>query len=1018
MSHLPVIACIFLVLPSPGVEAPYPQRLLKAVTEDPETARRVVEERPHEALAMFHFYMSSSIRWELEGDLERARYFRTFARRLAPVYDAVEGGEFLTTAVTMYDDIACHHARRKVSADGLFREAEQAYAEGRLHVASDKAAEALEVYEAIGDLRGQALAHHLLSTLPAGLRGGNTMEDAIDAACQLFRAGGDAWREAEVREQRATLLHRRGYLRLALTDVQRVRSLYLRTGREERAWKPRLQGAVLLLQIGQLQKGLEEATACEAHYKSSGSPGELAFARSQVAAGLISGGRYAEGIQRFQMARESLERAGSPAEDSARLHLQFGGALDEVGLYDRAERHLRRALELARAAHEVEVLGAALNARSRLELDRGEPGTAAEFAAQARELPLESLVERARSEHLLGLSLLTRGESSGLEHLVAGAGLFEATGDMLGRLSCELDTASALLGSGRIDEAEERFERVLEGSAAFQEVAWRAHAGLGAVREQGGDAPGAIAAYREAVASLRGLLLRTVAPSLRAIYRESRLSPMRRLVTLLARRGDVEEALREAQYSKAIGAATRFEPVRPRLLEGVSPALTRERQSLLEELESVNRSLDRLPRDADPAVLELKARDLRRSYEELLLRIDLERSGFGEAFGVLRPLDIAAVERTLAADGGQAALCYLVTEEVVHLWTIRPGKLTHREIPIGIDALRHLLDRLRVPFTRFRGGHVDLTHLSFDTRAASRLQELLVAPALEELEGISRVFVVPDGPLHHLPFEALVTRGHRGRIRQPLFSEYRDCEYLVERWAISYLPSLRLLEQSAGWTFREGADVLILADPEGRRTDDLQGLRAGRGGALPSAREEARAITRALVQGRVTVLLGRQATEGAFRKQLRGSKLVHLATHAWVRDGSPLFSGIQLAADPDNDGLLEAHELLDFELGGALIVLSGCETANGPLRNGEGLESLARAWLLTGATGVVGSLWRVDDASALLMQRFYQELARGASPPRALQRAKVALIRGEEGAGYVYALPYFWAPFVLTGALH
>ena len=88
---------------------------------------------------------------------------------------------------------------------------------------------------------------------------------------------------------------------------------------------------------------------------------------------------------------------------------------------------------------------------------------------------------------------------------------------------------------------------------------------------------------------------------------------------------------------------------------------------------------------------------------------------------------------------------------------------------------------------------------------------------------------------------------------------------------------------------------------------------------------------------------------------------------------------------------------------------------------------MARAFLYSGARGVVASLWRVEERTAVeTMQAFYRRaLVEGLPPSRALREAKLAVRRsatkrgvwGEEGAGAVdSAHPFFWAPFVYIGS--
>ena len=63
---------------------------------------------------------------------------------------------------------------------------------------------------------------------------------------------------------------------------------------------------------------------------------------------------------------------------------------------------------------------------------------------------------------------------------------------------------------------------------------------------------------------------------------------------------------------------------------------------------------------------------------------------------------------------------------------------------------------------------------------ARRLYELLVKPAEEQLHGVRRLCIVPDGALWNVPFQAL-HQGARG--------------YLLEQYALFYAPSLSVLRE-------------------------------------------------------------------------------------------------------------------------------------------------------------------------------------------------------------------------------
>ncbi len=96
-----------------------------------------------------------------------------------------------------------------------------------------------------------------------------------------------------------------------------------------------------------------------------------------------------------------------------------------------------------------------------------------------------------------------------------------------------------------------------------------------------------------------------------------------------------------------------------------------------------------------------------------------------------------------------------------------------------------------------------------------------------------------------------------------------------------------------------------------------------------------------------------------------------------------------------------------------LVTISACYGAGERAYSGEGLVGLAWAFLRAGAHNVIAGLWEVTDASTeQLMDRFYDELGKGADPDVALRAAKLSLLRGS-----AYHNPFYWAPFQLyTGS--
>ena len=145
-----------------------------------------------------------------------------------------------------------------------------------------------------------------------------------------------------------------------------------------------------------------------------------------------------------------------------------------------------------------------------------------------------------------------------------------------------------------------------------------------------------------------------------------------------------------------------------------------------------------------------------------------------------------------------------------------------------------------------------------------------------------------------------------------------------------------------------------------------------------------------------------------------------MATHGVLNARNPMFSRLELArprgrGGSGDDGRLEAHELLGLVVRSPLVFFSGCETGAGrfwtddPAR-GTGDHTLAQAALSAGATNVISTLWRIDDAGAAeFARRFYTQLARHPVS------AALAAAQREMAADPRYESPYFWAGYTLSG---
>jgi len=391
-------------------------------------------------------------------------------------------------------------------------------------------------------------------------------------------------------------------------------------------------------------------------------------------------------------------------------------------------------------------------------------------------------------------------------------------------------------------------------------------------------------------------------------------------------------------------------------------------------------------------------------------------------------------------------LSYIIGESESYLFSVgRDDDLRVRTLPIGETELRQWIQKFRGLIAEARPGTV-LAELRAAERyrVSKELYNLLVAPAADRIEKADRVLIVADGPLHYLPFAALVREvpGEGGHLQGQYLAEWKPFHSMLSATVYAEIKKDRRDPSKAP----ESVPLLLGAfgDPRlppgfpGKTPEQIIDIRvrsAVRRGILnfeplPSTRREVEGIAALFPPEQVAIFLGAEATEERAKAIGKGARILHFATHARLDELFPLNSALVLTMpegfpeDRDN-GLLQVWEIFErVRLDADLVVLSACDTGLGEEQGGEGLIGLTRAFQYAGARTVMASLWSVQDqATSELMIRFYKHLRAGLSKDEALRQAQTELIRGpievvnENGEKTLLdaSAPYFWAGFQLYG---
>jgi CHAT domain-containing protein/tetratricopeptide (TPR) repeat protein len=370
--------------------------------------------------------------------------------------------------------------------------------------------------------------------------------------------------------------------------------------------------------------------------------------------------------------------------------------------------------------------------------------------------------------------------------------------------------------------------------------------------------------------------------------------------------------------------------------------------------------------------------------------------------------------RSLYAES-DALVQYVVGEKASDVFVVHQSHIGHVRIGRGEGAIRSLLTKVTGAQVGERRPEYALNRYSmdFDMDESRRLAETIAAPWIPLVESATSLVFVLDGCLQSFPFEILVVSGGKGTIR----SDSTGQGFLIESFAIRYSASgIGEREARDGRTGKDLRAVVIAGSGTRLSSGEIGDPGSGELGkgatvsvAAPGFVREANDISN-LLDSPTRPLSGWEATCHTLEMSLREADIVHIAAHSWFEGPGGLCSTALLSSVKQHDeGVLYAHNVLSMNVNARLVFLSGCNTA-GVLGRGDLGFGFCGVFHAKGVAATVGSLWPVDDeATSLLVRKFYAEISRGNSIAESLQKAKVEMIHSG------IANPYLWAGFILMG---
>lgn len=361
-----------------------------------------------------------------------------------------------------------------------------------------------------------------------------------------------------------------------------------------------------------------------------------------------------------------------------------------------------------------------------------------------------------------------------------------------------------------------------------------------------------------------------------------------------------------------------------------------------------------------------------RSRSRALLDAVSGRVEFDQA--AVATLDAAALQAMLKPD--EVVVAFHTLPDRLLAWVLSREGVREVKYPVALPRadLARLVDAYRDALIRVSPNAPEV---------GGKIGQLLLAPL--GLPAGKRLVIVPHGPLHYLPFQALRLDG----------------QYLIERNPISIAPSISIAARLAQRTPTAAPQLLAFGNPT---------INPEVADPLPGAEKEVHELAQRFPGARL--FFRDEASKDNFASNAPASRLVHIAAHAMADTLDPLHSKVLLADKDGKPNYLEAKDVLGMRLDNvAMIALSACESGLGRVENGDEVLGFTRSFLSAGTSTLLASLWPVSDAATeKLMTTLYTDLAKGMEVQDAMRDAQRAVM-----ADPATAHPFYWAPFNLIG---
>lgn len=370
-------------------------------------------------------------------------------------------------------------------------------------------------------------------------------------------------------------------------------------------------------------------------------------------------------------------------------------------------------------------------------------------------------------------------------------------------------------------------------------------------------------------------------------------------------------------------------------------------------------------------------------------------------------------------DPKSALIEYVVGDSAIHIFWIDKKLVSWKKLNISRELLVSKIHKLHQALSNYSKLFENPIN-AYQEYAynAYWFYSNLVEPILKSERSIHNLIIITDDKLGHLPFEVFL-REQAPQILTP----YHKLPYLLLDYNISYSNSAAIWKNNKEAIVpQNNSKIMAVAGnfdtlfninsmPHNyRSTSEIE--RRKQLVSLPGARKEVKILEQ---KYKGFFVYDQYASEKTVKENAVDYAILHIASHGIFNQEHPLLSSLVFSEDNDSieSNYWQAYEISQLPLKANLVVLSACESGYGKVEKGNGIASLARAFMYAGVPSIVATLWQInDDATINLMDYFYKNLSKGMVKSKALKEAKIQYFKQANG---IAQHPAFWSPFILMG---